>query len=417
MKEREKLLNKILGKIDGYREEMIGLQRALTAIPAIGPLNGGQGELAKALYLKDYLRQIGFIQIEEYPAPDPTVPAGLRPNLLCRLEGKRRDITVWIMSHLDIVPPGELSLWKSDPFVLKVEDGKLIGRGVEDNQQGMVSSIFAARAFLEAGITPECNLCLLFVSDEETGSAFGLDYLLQHKNLFKKTDLIIVPDAGQSDGGMIEVAEKSILWVQVTTTGKQCHASKPAKGINAFRAASFYIKELDSIHHLFSRENALFDPPVSTFEPTKKEANVPNVNTIPGQDVFYVDCRVLPDYPLPEVLSQMKEKARLIEEAFKVTIDIEPIQMSPAAPATSPDAPVVFSLKQAIKDIYGIDAQPQGIGGGTVAAYFRRSGYPAAVWSRVDESAHQPNEYSYIDNIIGDSKVFAHILNQELVVK
>jgi succinyl-diaminopimelate desuccinylase len=48
-----------------------------------------------------------------------------------------------------------------------------------------------------------------------------------------------------------------------------------------------------------------------------------------------------------------------------------------------------------------------GIGGGTVAAVFRRAGYPAVVYARLDDSAHQPDEYCVLDNLIGDAKVFA----------
>ena len=65
-------------------------------------------------------------------------------------------------------------------------------------------------------------------------------------------------------------------------------------------------------------------------------------------------------------------------------------------------------LGKAIKNVYRIDAKAQGIGGGTVAAIFRRLGYHAAVWSTLDDLAHQPNEYCRITNLIGDAKVFAH---------
>ena len=54
-----------------------------------------------------------------------------------------------------------------------------------------------------------------------------------------------------------------------------------------------------------------------------------------------------------------------------------------------------------------------GIGGGTVAALFRRAGFNAACWSRLDDTAHQPNEYSVIDNIVGDARVFAHLFMQD----
>lgn len=55
---------------------------------------------------------------------------------------------------------------------------------------------------------------------------------------------------------------------------------------------------------------------------------------------------------------------------------------------------------------YGIKATAGGIGGGTCAAALREIGIPAVVWSTVDELAHQPNEYTIIDNLVKDTKIF-----------
>jgi len=57
--------------------------------------------------------------------------------------------------------------------------------------------------------------------------------------------------------------------------------------------------------------------------------------------------------------------------------------------------------------VHGIRPQPRGIGGGTVAAFLRRLGLPAVVYSKIHETAHQPNEYCVLDNLISDAKVFA----------
>ena len=55
-----------------------------------------------------------------------------------------------------------------------------------------------------------------------------------------------------------------------------------------------------------------------------------------------------------------------------------------------------------------------GIGGGTVAAFFRRAGLPAAVWMTQTDTAHQPNEYCLISNIMTDAKVFACLYLNEI---
>jgi len=405
--------DKIFQRIDSFRNDMIDLQIKLTSIPAIAPSSGGEGEAKKAEFLVEFLQANGFVDVEVIKAPDMDAPSGYRPNILAYYRGKSPAKTIWVMSHTDVVPPGELSLWSGDPFRPWVEAGKIFGRGVEDNQQDMVASIFAVKAFQSLGLKPNYDIGLALVADEETGSDKGIAYVLKHSNAFRHKDLILVPDAGNEDGTMIEIAEKSILWLKFKTLGKQTHGSMPEKGINAFKAASFLITELNKLYEIFPHNDPVFDPPISTFEPTKKEANVPNINTIPGEDVFYMDSRILPQYKVEEAEARIREIVAGIESRFNVKITIEEQQKASAAPPTPVNAPVVKALEKAIKAVYGKDGKAMGIGGGTVAALFRREGFEAACWSRLDETAHQPNEYCIIDNMVGDAKVFAHIFLQE----
>ncbi|MBC7363853.1 MAG: M20 family metallo-hydrolase [Candidatus Aminicenantes bacterium] len=409
----DKLFSKLAKRIESFRDEMVDLQTRLCAIPAIAPSSGGEGEAKKAEFLENYLKQSGFPEIKVIKAPDLEAPAGYRPNLIAVYPGKNSSKTIWVMTHMDVVPPGDLALWRGNPFKAWVEKGRIYGRGVEDNQQDMVASIFAVKALIAENIKPAYNVGLALVADEETGSKLGIEYVLNNSEFFRKDDLIIVPDAGNANGTMIEVAEKSILWMKIRTLGKQAHASTPEKGINSFKAASFLVTELQQLYKIFNKKDKLFSPPISTFEPTKKEANVPNINTIPAEDIFYLDCRILPAYPVEEVEKAIAKIAKVVEKKFKVKIEIQAVQKAPAAPPTSTKAPVIQALKRAVKDVYHKQAKPVGIGGGTVAALFRRAGFPAACWSKLEETAHMPNEYCIIDNMVGDAKVFAHVFIQE----
>lgn len=403
----------VASRIDAFRDEMIDMQVKLCACPAVAPASGGQGEAQKAALLKKYLDQNGFSDISLIKAPDMDAPDGYRPNLLAFYKGKSSAKTIWIMTHMDVVPPGELSQWHGNPFKAWIEKGRIYGRGVEDNQQDMVASLFAVKAFHDEGIKPNYDVGIALVADEETGSSKGIDYVLKNSRAFRKQDLIIVPDAGDENGTLIEVAEKSILWLRFKTLGKQAHGSTPEKGINSFKAASFLITEFEKLYKAFPLRDPLFEPPVSTFEPTKKEANVPNINTIPGEDAFYMDIRILPKYAVDDVLAKIKKIAAGIEKRFGVEIVMEEQQKGPAAPPTSPRAPVVKALKDAVRIVYKKEARARGIGGGTVAALFRRAGFNAACWSRIDETAHQPNEYCVIENMLGDAKVYANIFLQD----
>jgi succinyl-diaminopimelate desuccinylase len=393
-------------------EDIIELETLLTGIPALGPENGGDGEFEKAEALIRWCRDRGLSDIDVLYAPDDRVASGKRPNVVVTVPGTDNGSALWIMSHLDIVPPGDLDKWETDPFTVTVKDGKIYGRGTEDNQQGMVSSIFALLAVLRSGKKPPRDIKLLFVADEEVGSAMGIQYLLREHDLFQPGDMFLVPDGGNETGTEIEIAEKSVVWLEFTLLGKQTHASRPGTGINAFVAGSELVLKCVSLHELYPEENALFAPPHSTFSPTKKEANVPNVNTIPGKDVFCLDSRILPSISVDEVLEKIDTFSKEIEEKYGVQVSRKTLQRVESRP-TPADAGLVGKLKKAIASVYDVEAEMIGIGGGTVAAYLRNAGFDTAVWARLDERAHNPNEYAKIDNIIGDARVMLRLMLEE----
>ncbi|MDR0400895.1 MAG: M20 family metallo-hydrolase [Treponema sp.] len=410
---------------------ILELETELTKRPAISPDFGGQGELDKCEFLESWLKARGVDQLERYDAPDSRAKGGVRPNLIATLPGKDGDSgdsgRLWIISHIDVVPPGEASLWKSDPWTVTQVEAKagddppgstpgrrIVGRGVEDDQQGLCSSVLAALALKEAGIVPPRTVKLLFAADEEDGSAYGIVWLMKnHRNLFRKNDTALVPDTGDSTGSSIEIAEKNLIWARFTTRGKQAHGSRPDQGANAFLAASDLATALHyGLSGKFSARDPLFSPDYSTFQPTKKEANVPNVNTIPGEDVFYMDMRILPQYSVKEVLAEADRIQGEIEAKYGVKISRDASQAVESRP-TPADAPLVKALSRRIEEVYGVKTKPIGIGGGTIGACLRNEGIDSAVWCRIDEVAHQPNEYALIDNILGDAKVMALLMMGE----
>ena len=316
----------LLKKIDTYTKNVIDLQTHMIACPAVSPHQGGKGENQKAVYLLSVLKKMTFDEVSVINIKDKAAEGGFRPNIFAKYYGKNKDKTLWVMAHMDVVPAGDLSLWKSDPFKAVVKGDRIYGRGSEDNQQGLVSGLLAVKAMMDTGIRPPCNYALLFNADEELGSEYGLLSILKdHAHLFGKEDQFLVPDGGRPDGNMVEVAEKNMLWVKLTVCGEQTHASTPKAGANANRAAAYLTVALDEhLYKKFNKKNALFAPESgSTFEPTKREANVPNVNTIPGREVLYLDCRILPCYSNKQVMDEIVKIAKQIEKRFKVKIKIE----------------------------------------------------------------------------------------------
>jgi len=403
----------IFSFIDKAQALAIELETELTKRPAIAPDSGGEGELDKCVFLEGWLREHGITRLERFDAPDERAKGGVRPNLIATIEGGgTAQSRLWIMSHLDVVPPGDASMWKSDPWTATLADDspgrRIIGRGTEDNQQGLVSSVLAALAFARQGLRPARTLNLLFVADEEMGSAYGIGWLLKHHgDLFAKDDMVLIPDSGDSLGEGIEIAEKNLIWARFVTRGAQAHGSRPDQGVNAHIAGADLALRLHyGLSEIFAAHDPLFDLDYSTFQPTKKEANVPNINTIPGEDVFCMDMRVLPRYPAQSVLNEIDRIKAEVEAKHRVSVEYSIVQLQ-ESPATSADAPLVKKLSGAISEVYAVSPRPSGIGGGTVGAYLRGAGIDCAVWARIDETAHHPNEYALLDNILGDAKVFA----------
>lgn len=392
--------------IDAWENDVIALMRDIIPMKPLSPGYGGEGEMRKAEYLQRKLEELGLV-VERYDVTDEWNVE--RPNVVAYLPG-RTERKLWIVAHMDVVPPGDPSLWETDPWEAVVKDGKIYGRGAEDNNHAIAASYMAARCLVEAGEKGKYTLALAYVADEELGSTYGIKHLVE-RGLFSPDDLILVPDAGAPDGSFIEVAEKSGIWLKVVTHGVQAHASRPHKGVNAHRYGMKFALMLDEIlHSRYVEQDPMFDPPYSTFEVTKKEANVENINTIPGTDVVYFDMRLLPSHPVAEVLELVERARRGFEEMYGVKVSVEVVRAGQSPPPTPADADVVIALKRAIKELRGIEPVVGGIGGGTCAAFFRAEGLHAAVWSTIDETAHQPNEYTKIKNVLEDAKVYAYMV-------
>lgn len=403
----EKMEKKLFKKIDSYKQTVIDLQTHMIACPAVSPHAGGPGENAKAEYLFSVLKEMNFDELYCINVKDPKAKDGVRPNIVAKYYGENKKKTLWVMAHMDIVPPGDLNLWKTDPYKAVVKGDKIYGRGSEDNQQGLVSALLTVKAMMESNVRPPCTYALLLNADEEIGSEFGIRAILKkYGKTFGKDDAFLVPDGGNPEGTMVEIAEKNMLWVKFTVQGKQTHASTPHFGNNAARASAHLVVKLGDLYKIFNKKDKVFAPESTcTFEPTKRLANVPNVNTIPGTDVFYLDCRVLPCYKNADVLAEIAKMVKAIEKQFKVTVKVE-TEINESSLPTDKNASIVKLTQAAAKTVYKNSPRAMGVGGGTVGAYLRNAGYPVVVFSKLDDMAHQPNEYSSIKNTLGDAKVF-----------
>lgn len=376
------------------RDWILSVLSDLIGIRAVNPLAGGNGEKERADYIEGLLEKMGF-HVKRFDVKDEK--GFIRSNILVDYgDGE----PLWMVAHLDTVSAGEG--WTSDPFKLRVENGKVFGRGVSDNGIGIVSLLLILKWISEGKLSPKKRLLLLFAADEEAGSRYGVKYLAE-KGVFKERGSAIIPDFGSKSGELIEIAEKGIVWLKVVTKGKQGHASMPHKADNAhLKSARLMLKLYDALHMKFYRINYLFDPPYSTFEPTKKDRNVDSINIIPGVDTVYWDCRILPEYRIEDVLEFFRGMAKRYDADIEVIMCEEPSM-------TNPSEKIVVDLKKAVKTELNIEPKVIGIGGGTVAGILRKLGIPAVAWSICSETEHKANEYELIENYIKTARVLARV--------
>lgn len=412
-------LDYIFDAVNKDKNKIVNSLINICSIPAIAPESKGDGEKKKVDAIIKIANKLGLTDVKLFSVPDKRVSCGYRPSLLINahiIDNKKP--TLYILTHSDVVPAGDLIAWKgTKPFkpVVKKVQGKeaVIGRGVKDNGQQLIASLYGVAIAKKYKLLPKkYNIKLLIVADEETGSKYGIDAIVNKLGL-KRNDLFVVPDAGNEDGSQLEVCEKSILWLEFVVEGKQCHASLPGLGRNAAKAAMYLGVELDKqLHKLFDKKNTLFVwESQSTFEITKINANVENVNTIPGRQIFCMDCRINPEYNITDVKKKVNEIIAKIENDFGVKIKMNIIWEDSTTLLTSVDAPVVKLFSKALKIVYPkITPKAEGIGGGTFGSILRKKGFDVLVWGHGPGTDHSPREYCFVDNLINDAKVYVALV-------
>lgn len=398
-----KSLEEIIGCIDGSFDDMVDTMIGMIRIPALAPVNGGDGESRKADYLMGKLE--GFDSVQRVDVPDSLDPSVMRSNILAKKNGKKSG-TVWIVAHIDVVPAGDPELWDNPPFDPIYKDGKIYGRGTEDNGQSVISSLFASK-FFESKDLQGMSIGVAYVADEETTSLMGIGYLLDH-GYFSEDDIIMVPDWGSPGGSMVEVAEKNLVWLKFSIEGKTTHGSTPELGINAYRVSTLLLMDLmESFPEEFGDTDDMYMPPVSTFEPTKRPATVENINTIPGYDEFCMDIRLLPKYNIDDVVDLAKDIAEVYSKDTGAKITVTEVQRHVAGRPSSTETDAFKLLADSVESVTGNRPRAVGVGGGTCANFFREKGFDAYVWQCGGGTLHAPNEYVEMDNLMTDAKVFA----------
>lgn len=145
-----------------------------------------------AQWCSQWLTEIGF--------KSRLLETSSKPVVLAEFEGDKSKPRILFYGHYDVQPPEPLELWESPPFEAEIRNGRLYGRGAQDNK-GQVSFVFAALERLIKNNALKCPLTVILEGEEETGS-FGLAEKLEEWKQILKADVLMVCDTGALNPGV-----------------------------------------------------------------------------------------------------------------------------------------------------------------------------------------------------------------------
>jgi succinyl-diaminopimelate desuccinylase len=183
--------------------------------------------------------------------------------------------------HTDVVPPGPLDQWRSDPFVPTLRDGKLFGRGAADMKSSIASFVVAVEAFIRSCPTHRGSIGFLITSDEEGPSVDGTARVVEQlRTRGEAIDYCLVgePTSVNTLGDMIKNGRRGSLSGRLTVRGLQGHIAYPHLARNPIHQLAPALAELTTIE--WDRGTEHFPP--TTWQVSNLRAGIGVTNIIPG---------------------------------------------------------------------------------------------------------------------------------------
>ena len=266
-------------------KDVIHYARRFVQIPS---LSGEEKELA--LFIRDVLNEFGLskVYIDELG------------DVIGFVKGRSLRPLVVLEGHMDHVSPGNLELWKPQPYSAEVIDGKIFGRGAVDMKVSLAAMTFAAKEILSK--EHEGTLVLCFVVHEETAEGTAIRHIIE-KEIGETPDLVMLGEATNLDLG---IGHRGRAVIEVELCGRTAHASMPELGLNALHAASKLISyvEEELNPNLFSHEK-LGKATIATISLGASPRAGPQ---IPDKSKILFDRRMILGETETEILKPIKKK-------------------------------------------------------------------------------------------------------------
>lgn len=348
--------------------DVLSLLKELAARPSVTPDDAGCLDIVQA-----YLAPSGFEfeRIDRGSVSNLWATHGDGAPLLC------------FAGHIDVVPPGPLDAWASDPFVPTERDGQLIARGVSDMKGSDAAMVVALAELARAGHPG--TLALLLTSDEEGPGIFGTRLVLDTlKERGVKIDAAMVgePTSERTFGDVVKVGRRGSMSGRLVVPGTQGHTAYPQLADNAVHRLAPALANLVALD--FGPADANF--PATTLQVSNLHAGTGADNVIPGSAELRFNLRFGTGKSVEE-LQSMVEGALL-----SGGVSAKPEWNVSALPFLTESELLLAALSQAVEAECGV-APGRSTGGGTSdARFFAAHGIPVAEFGPLNATIHAANE-------------------------
>ncbi len=370
----------------------------LIKIPSIS------GQESKIIdFVESCLAKIGFkSDILEFEGDGGTYGVS---NIHSVFNPNNSDNILYFAGHLDVVPTGDEKSWKYPPFMAKIDNDILFGRGVVDMKCAIACFIAATSEFLSENKNPNFGIGLLITGDEEAESINGTAKMLRWmtENNKKISNCIVgEPTSSEVLGDTIKIGRRGSVSFSLKINGKQGHVAYPQNAINPISALNNIMKVLKDYN--LDNGNEFFDP--SNLEFTHIFSPLVGSNVIPEYALANFNIRFNNSYDSEELINWVK----YVCSKGTMNGNYELTHRVSGESFLTQKGFLSDVVSKAIKDVVGIKTELS-TSGGTSDARFIKDFCPVVEFGLMNKTAHQIDENAKIQDIVNLKEIYKKILN------
>jgi succinyl-diaminopimelate desuccinylase len=310
--------------------------------------------------------------------------------------------------HTDVVPPGPVEQWTSDPFTPEIRNGLLFGRGAADMKGSIAAMVTACERFVATHPRHGGSLSFLITSDEEGPATDGTAKVVEH--LVARGDrinfcLVGEPSSQQELGDVIKNGRRGSLCGILRVFGQQGHVAYPQLADNPIHRAAPALAELVAME--WDQGNAYFPP--TTFQISNIRAGTGVENVIPGELETWFNLRFSTESTVESLQSRITEV--LNRHGLKFAIDWK----LSGQPFLTPPGELVTAAMTAIRDICGRSAELSTSGGTSDGRFIAPLGSQVMELGPVNATIHKANECVSVCDLESLSLIYEKIISKLLV--